>query len=38
MVKENVAGGRLYWGDGLANYGDMTMKVIALPATIGDGT
>ena len=38
MAKENSAGGRLYWGDGLANYGDMTMKVTALPATIGDGT
>ena len=38
MAKEGTAGGRLYWGDGFINYGDMTMKATALPATIGDGT
>ena len=38
MTKENTAGGRLFWGDSFANYGDMTMKATALPATIGDGT
>ena len=38
MVQEGTAGGRLYWGDGFATYGDMTMKATALPATIGDGT
>ena len=38
MVKENVAGGRIFWGDSVANYGDMTMKATALPSQIGDGT
>ena len=38
MVKEGTAGGRLFWGDGFINYGDMTMKATALPAGIGDGT
>ena len=37
-VKENSAGGRVFWGDGFINYGDMTMKATALPTTIGDGT
>ena len=38
MTKEGTAGSRILWGDAFANYGDMTMKAIALPATIGDGT
>ena len=38
MAKEVVIGGRVLWGDGMINYGDMTMKATALPATIGDGT
>ena len=38
MIKEGTAGCRLFWGDGFINYGDMTMKATALPATIGDGT
>ena len=37
-IKEGTAGCRLFWGDGFINYGDMTMKATALPATIGDGT
>jgi hypothetical protein len=38
MTKETTAGARIFWGDGFVNYGDMTMKATALPATIGDGT
>ena len=38
MVLEAVVGGRLFWGDALVNYGDMTMKATALPVGIGDGT
>ena len=38
MAKEGTAGGRLFLGDGLINYGAMTMEAVAWPATIGDGT
>ena len=38
MVKEQTAGGRIWGGDHLNNYGAWTMEVVALPATIGDGS
>ena len=38
MVKETTAGGRLFSGDGIANYGAWTMEAVALPTTIGDGS
>ena len=36
-AKEGISGGRLYFGDGLTQYGGMTMEAIALPATINNG-
>ena len=38
MVKEQTAGGRIWSGDTLNNYGAWTMEAVALPATIGDGS
>tara|TARA_Y100000593_G_scaffold95130_1_gene200417 strand:- start:794 stop:1828 length:1035 start_codon:yes stop_codon:yes gene_type:complete len=38
MVKEGVAGGKIWSGDSLNNYGGWTMEAVALPATIGDGS
>ena len=38
MAKEGTAGGRLFFGDGFVNYGDMMMKATALPDIVGDGT
>ena len=38
MMKEGTTGGRIYFGDGLANYGALVMEAIAYPTTIGDGT
>ncbi len=38
MVKEGVAGARLFWGDSVVNYGNIIMKATALPAITGDGT
>ncbi len=38
MMKEGASGGRIYFGDGITNYGALVMEAIAYPATIGDGT
>tara|TARA_R100000700_G_C3175877_1_gene150772 strand:+ start:2789 stop:3628 length:840 start_codon:yes stop_codon:yes gene_type:complete len=38
MVREGTAGGRIWSGDSLNNYGAWTMEAVALPATIGDGS
>ena len=38
MIKEAVAGGRIYGGDYLSNYGAWTMEAVAFPATIADGS
>ena len=38
MVKEGTAGGRIWSGDSMNNYGAWTMEAVALPATIGDGS
>ena len=38
MIKEDTAGGRIFSGDSLVNYGAWTMEAVALPTTIGDGS